>query len=49
MARERSPEAIMSLLNNLFTRFDALCTHHCLFKVRLTAAAAGCRPAVWLS
>jgi hypothetical protein len=31
----------MAMLDNLFTRFDALCARHAVYKVRIAAAALG--------
>ena len=33
MSATRSPESVMAMLDNLFTRFDALCARHSVYKV----------------
>ena len=38
LAEQRSPEAVMAMLHEAFSRFDALCTAHGVYKVRLQPA-----------
>ena len=41
LSATRSPESVMAMLDNLFTRFDALCARHAVYKVWIAAAALG--------
>jgi hypothetical protein len=38
MSAARSPESVMAVLDNLFTRFDTLCARHSVYKVWSAAA-----------
>ena len=40
LAEQRSPEAVMAMLHEAFSRFDALCTVHGVYKVRLASCSS---------
>jgi hypothetical protein len=41
LSATRSPESVMAMLDNLFSRFDALCAQHSVFKVETIGAPNG--------
>ena len=42
LSATRSPESVMAMLDNLFTRFDTLCARHSVYKVRRICLLGSC-------